>query len=63
MKQVVDHPYLLQFPVLAKDKTPLINERLITESGKMIVLDKMLKKLFEHKHKVSTFYQVKYHIL
>lgn len=53
MKQVVDHPYLLQFPVTI-DKIPIINERLITESGKMIVLDKMLKKLKQQGHRVIT---------
>lgn len=51
MKQVVDHPYLLRLPVTL-DKIPILDERVITESGKMVVLDKMLKKLKQQGHRV-----------
>lgn len=51
MKQVVDHPYLNQFPVTS-DKRMVIDEHLVTESGKMLVLDKMLRKLKEQHHRV-----------
>lgn len=53
MKQVIDHPYLIVFPV-TPENTFKMDERLITDSGKMIVLDKMLKKLRQQKHRVKT---------
>lgn len=52
MKQVIDHPYLIVFPVTPKKQFKM-DERLITDSGKMIVLDKMLKKLKKQKHRVK----------
>ena len=45
------HPYLLDAP---KDENGelLVNEEIITSSGKFILLDKMLAKLGQNGHKV-----------
>ncbi|CAH1105621.1 unnamed protein product [Psylliodes chrysocephalus] len=56
-KKIVDHPYLVHFPLDpdAPTKSLLINEDLITSSGKMIVLEQMLERLKENGHKVLLF--------
>lgn len=51
-KRIVNHPYLVRMP-LTPEKTLRVDEGLVTESGKMLVLDIMLKKLKERHHKVS----------
>ncbi|KAF2878908.1 hypothetical protein ILUMI_27268, partial [Ignelater luminosus] len=57
LKKIVDHPYLVQFPLKPNSdkKELLIDEQLVTQSGKMLVLDAMLKKLKERGHKVLIF--------
>ncbi|KAJ8983009.1 hypothetical protein NQ317_014306 [Molorchus minor] len=56
-KKIVNHPYLVHFPLdpLQEKKELLINEDLITSSGKMMVLDAMLPKLQKDGHKVLIF--------
>ncbi|KAK9719823.1 SNF2-related domain [Popillia japonica] len=53
-KRIVNHPYLVRMP-LTPEKTLRVDEGLVTESGKMLVLDIMLKKLKERHHKVLIF--------
>lgn len=55
LKQVADHPYLALTPCDPNSKTRqlLVNEELITKSGKMMVLDAILPKLKAKGHKVS----------
>lgn len=54
-RKIVDHPYLIHFPLdpNAEQKCLLVNEDLITNSGKMMVLDVLLKKLKQTGHKVN----------
>ncbi|CAH0554385.1 unnamed protein product [Brassicogethes aeneus] len=56
-KKIVDHPYLVNFPLdpESEKKQLLISDELIKTSGKMIVLEKMLKKLKRDGHKVLLF--------
>ena len=48
LRKVVNHPFLITKSEMYGQK-----EKLITDSGKMIILDKMLMKLKEQGHKVS----------
>lgn len=54
-RKIVDHPYLVHFPLDPNQtkKCLLINEDLITSSGKMMVLDVLLDKLKKRGHKVG----------
>lgn len=54
-RKIVDHPYLIHFPLdpNAEQKCLLVNEDLITNSGKMMVLDVLLERLKQTGHKVN----------
>ncbi|CAG9858445.1 unnamed protein product [Phyllotreta striolata] len=56
-RKIADHPYLVHMPLDPNSKTRqlLINEDLINKSGKMILLDGMLKRLKANGHKVLIF--------
>ncbi|CAG9812673.1 unnamed protein product [Phaedon cochleariae] len=56
-RKIVDHPYLVHFPLdpNCEKKALLVNENLVTSSGKMMVLDVMLSKLKKNGHKVLIF--------
>lgn len=56
-KKIVDHPYLIHFPLDpdAEEKALLINEDLIRSSGKLMVLDQILRRLKQDGHKVLIF--------
>ncbi|XP_074027641.1 lymphocyte-specific helicase isoform X2 [Leptinotarsa decemlineata] len=56
-RKIVDHPYLVHFPLdpKSKKKELLVDEDLVLQSGKMIVLDEMLAKLKKKGHKVLIF--------
>ncbi|KAF4526056.1 hypothetical protein B566_EDAN000850, partial [Ephemera danica] len=51
MRKLVNHPYLLRFPVHPGTNTLRLDEELVTCSGKMLVLDAMLTKLKQQGHK------------
>ncbi|KAF7995816.1 hypothetical protein HCN44_006923 [Aphidius gifuensis] len=53
-KMIVNHPYIINHPKNNAGE-PLIDENLIKSSGKFLVLDAMLKKLYEQGHKVLIF--------
>ncbi|XP_063240792.1 lymphoid-specific helicase-like isoform X2 [Bacillus rossius redtenbacheri] len=55
LRKIVNHPYLVHFPVHPGTKKPLIDEKVIAASGKFLVLDTMLRKLKERGHKVLLF--------
>ncbi|XP_059480443.1 lymphoid-specific helicase-like [Neocloeon triangulifer] len=59
LRKVVNHPYLIQMPLIPGTMEPLINENLVKRSGKMLVLDAMLAKLKKTGHKVLIFSQWK----
>lgn len=53
-RKIVNHPYLVHFPLDPHTKNTLrIDEDIIKQSGKMLVLDAMLKQLKEDGHKVG----------
>jgi SWI/SNF-related matrix-associated actin-dependent regulator of chromatin subfamily A member 5 len=57
LRKACNHPYL--FPDVEDKTLPLLGEHLIENSGKMIVLDRLLKKLYDEKgHRVLIFSQM-----
>ncbi|KAK4876072.1 hypothetical protein RN001_012494 [Aquatica leii] len=56
-KKVVNHPYLVHFPLDPNSpvKKLLVDEQLVNQSGKMLVLEAMLAKLHAGGHKVLIF--------
>ena len=48
LKKTCNHPYL--FGGIEDPTAPLLGDHLINVSGKMIILDKLLSKLYENKH-------------
>lgn len=50
LKKIVNHPYLIHFPTSAFGKT--YKKELLQQSGKLLVLDAMLRKLKKENHKV-----------
>lgn len=55
LKKVVDHPYLINFSHNESSEF-LVDESLVTSSGKMLVLDAMLAKLKKEGHKVRRYF-------
>lgn len=53
-RHVVNHPYLIHYP-LNDAGVHKIDENIVKVSGKMLVLDAMLKKLHKNGHKVLLF--------
>ncbi|KAF4533186.1 hypothetical protein B566_EDAN001728, partial [Ephemera danica] len=51
MRKVVNHPYLVKFPLHPGTNQLRIDEDLVKSSGKMLVLDAMLQKLMKQGHK------------
>lgn len=57
LRKVCNHPYL--FPGIEPEGAPSMGEHLIETSGKLIILDQLLKKLYsERYHKVLIFSQM-----
>lgn len=54
LRKCVNHPYLLEFP-LTSDGDFKIDEEIVTSSGKMLLLDRMLPALLRDGHKVQLF--------
>ncbi|KAJ4482453.1 SNF2 family DNA-dependent ATPase [Lentinula aciculospora] len=57
LRKVCSHPFLFDWPVDSTTLQPILNEELVTASGKMMVLDRLLTELFKRKHKVLLFSQ------
>ncbi|TFK21697.1 SNF2 family DNA-dependent ATPase [Coprinopsis marcescibilis] len=57
LRKVCSHPFLFDWPVDAKTKEPVLGEELVNASGKMMVLDRLLRELFRRDHKVLIFSQ------
>lgn len=57
LRKVCSHPFLFDWPVDPTTLQPLLNEELVSASGKMMVLDRLLTELFKRKHKVLLFSQ------
>lgn len=55
LRKIVNHPYLVHFPLVPGKKELKVDEELVNKSGKLLVLDAMLVKLKERGHKVLLF--------
>lgn len=51
LRQCCSHPYIIERPV--RNKEIVLDERLVTCSGKMIILDRLLVQLKKDGHKAS----------
>ncbi|PSN55247.1 Lymphoid-specific helicase, partial [Blattella germanica] len=55
LRKIVNHPYLVHFPLVPGKKELKVDEELVNKSGKLLVLDAMLAKLKKRGHKVLLF--------
>ncbi|KAI9318639.1 SNF2 family N-terminal domain-containing protein [Dichotomocladium elegans] len=58
LRKVCNHPYLFDWPIDPKTNAPVLNEQLANQSGKVLLLDKLLTELFARGHKVLVFSQM-----
>lgn len=56
LRKIVNHPYLIQYPLEEGTDYARIDEDIVKASGKLQVLDAMLTKLKERGHKVQFFF-------
>ncbi|KAG0146424.1 hypothetical protein CROQUDRAFT_44473 [Cronartium quercuum f. sp. fusiforme G11] len=57
LRKVCNHPWLFDWPIDPQTGEYSVGAGLISSSGKMLLLDKLLKGLFERGHKVLIFSQ------
>ncbi|KAJ2917261.1 hypothetical protein MD484_g3139, partial [Candolleomyces efflorescens] len=57
LRKVCSHPFLFDWPIDKKTLQPILGEELVNASGKMMVLDRLLRELFRRGHKVLLFSQ------
>ena len=57
LRKVCSHPFLFDWPVDPNTRSPVLGEELVNASGKMMVLDRLLRELFKRGHKVLLFSQ------
>ncbi|KAF9467553.1 SNF2 family N-terminal domain-containing protein [Collybia nuda] len=57
LRKVCSHPFLFDWPLDPITHQPKLNDDLVNSSGKMMVLDRLLRELFKRKHKVLLFSQ------
>lgn len=57
LRKVCSHPFLFDWPLDPTTMQRELNENLVNASGKMMVLDRLLRELFRRKHKVLLFSQ------
>ncbi|KAL0278526.1 UNVERIFIED_CONTAM: hypothetical protein PYX00_000331 [Menopon gallinae] len=55
LRKIVNHPYLVQFPLVPGTGQLKIDEDLVKNSGKLLVVDAILSKLKARNHKVIIF--------
>ncbi|KAF8968479.1 SNF2 family N-terminal domain-containing protein [Flammula alnicola] len=57
LRKVCSHPFLFDWPIDPETRDPVLGEELVNASGKMMVLDRLLRELFKRGHKVLLFSQ------
>lgn len=57
LRKVCSHPFLFDWPVNPETREYILDDQLVNASGKMMVLDRLLRELFKRKHKVLIFSQ------
>ncbi|KAI8973716.1 SNF2 family N-terminal domain-containing protein [Mycotypha africana] len=58
LRKVCNHPFLFDWPIDPTTKAPVISEELAAQSGKVLLLDRLLTGLFDRGHKVLVFSQM-----
>ncbi|KAG2225659.1 hypothetical protein INT45_012131, partial [Circinella minor] len=58
LRKVCNHPFLFDWPIDPKTNTHILNEELAAQSGKVLLLDRLLTGLFDRGHKVLVFSQM-----
>jgi len=59
LRKVCSHPFLFDWPIDPETRELVLGEELVNASGKMMVLDRLLRELFKRGHKVLIFSQFK----
>ncbi len=57
LRKVCSHPFLFDWPLDPKTKEPILGRELVNASGKMMVLNRLLRELLSRGHKVLIFSQ------
>lgn len=57
LRKVCSHPFLFDWPIDPKTNEPILGAELINASGKMMVLDRLLRELLKRGHRVLVFSQ------
>lgn len=55
LRKTLNHPYLINMPVLPGSTILRVDEGIVTDSGKTTILDGLLSRLKQRKHKVNLF--------
>lgn len=58
LRKVCNHPFLFDWPLDPKTNAPVLNNELAAQSGKVLLLDRLLTALFDRGHKVLVFSQM-----
>lgn len=58
LRKVCNHPFLFDWPIDPKTNQPVLNNDLAAQSGKVLLLDRLLTALFDRGHKVLVFSQM-----
>lgn len=58
LRKVCNHPFLFDWPIDPKTNAPVLNDQLAAQSGKVLLLDRLLTELFARDHKVLVFSQM-----
>ena len=56
LRKIVNHPYLVRWDVDPETGDYVVDEEMITDSGKLTVLDQMLTRLIKDGHRVSSVF-------
>lgn len=58
LRKVCNHPFLFDWPIDPKTNAPVLSNELAAQSGKVLLLDRLLTGLFDRGHKVLVFSQM-----
>ncbi|KAI8368785.1 SNF2 family N-terminal domain-containing protein [Blakeslea trispora] len=58
LRKVCNHPFLFDWPIDPATNTPILSNELAAQSGKVLLLDRLLTGLFDRGHKVLVFSQM-----
>jgi ATP-dependent DNA helicase len=58
LRKVCNHPFLFDWPIDRATNQPVLSDELAAQSGKVLLLDRLLTALFERDHKVLIFSQM-----